>query len=63
MHGLKRDALVKLFTPLFINLFQCGSQPVSGGQIFVNIQNGFALICRLCLRIKDKFAEDVLHSP
>ena len=36
-----------------IFLFLCGSQPVSGDQIFVNIQEGFALIYRLCLRNKN----------
>ena len=78
MHGLESDAIVKLFTPLVIKfksclqkpfLFLCGRQPVSGDQIFVNIQEGFVLIYRLFLRSKDVFAEDfflhvliVLHT-
>ena len=33
-------------------LFLCGRQSVSDGQIFVNIQEGFALFYRLCVRKK-----------
>ena len=71
MHRLESGVIVKLFTPQFINsnracrkaiLFLCVSQSVFGDQIFVNIQEGFALIYRLCLRSKDIFAEDGLHK-
>ena len=71
MHGLESGVIVKLFTPQFIKskracrkaiLFLCVSQSVYGDQIFVNIQEGVALIYRLCLRTKDIFAEDVLRK-
>ena len=71
MHRLESDAIVKLSTPLFIKfesclqntfIYLCGSQPVSGDQIFVNIQEGFALLYCLCFCNKDIFAEDLLHK-
>ena len=43
-------------------LFLCRSQPISGDQIFVNIQEGFALIYRLCHRNKDVFAGNFMHK-
>ena len=33
-----------------------------GDQVFVNIQEGFVLIYRLCLHIKDIFAETFSHK-
>ena len=52
MHGLEINAILKLFTPLFINsnhacrntiLFLSGSHPISQDKIhvFLNIQDGF----------------------
>ena len=43
-------------------LFLCESWSVSDDQIFVNIQEGFALIYRLCFRNKDIFAKDFLYK-
>ena len=40
----------------------CGSKPASGDNKFVNIQEGFVLLCRLCLRNMDAFAEDFSHK-
>ena len=70
MHGLESDAFVKLSTPLIkfksclqdTFLFLCGSQPVSGNQIFANIQEGFALIYHFCFPNKDLFAGNFLYK-
>ena len=40
-------------------LFLCGGYLVSVDQIFVNIQEVFALLYSLCLRNKDIFAENL----
>ena len=67
MHGLESDVIVKLSTPniykiqimlaeMPFNLYM-GFDQFSGHNIFVNIQEGFALIYLLCLRNKDIFAE------
>ena len=62
MHGLESDAIVKLYTLLFIKFKSCLQKcliismwAVSGNLIFVNILEGFALIYRLCLCNKDIF--------
>ena len=71
MHRVESDAIAKLFTPLFIKFKACMQKclfismwesPVSGDQIFVNIQKGFALIFPLGPGNKDIFAEDFLHK-
>ena len=40
-------------------LFLCGRQSISDNK---NIQEGLALICRICLSNKNIFAEDSLHK-
>lgn len=59
MHTLEFNATVNLFTVLFIILLLCGRQSISDNK---NIQEGLALICRLCLSNKNIFAEDSLHK-
>ena len=68
MHGLEKDAIVKLSTPLFIKFKLCMQKHIIsmwestafGDQVAVNIQEGFALIYRLCFHNKDISAE-VFH--
>ena len=70
MHGLEINTIFRLLLDIhkiqimlaIFFLFKCGSLPISDGKIFVNIQEGFALMCRLCLRNFDIFAEDFFFA-
>ena len=67
MHELKIDTIVKSYTSLVMRfrnacLLLCGNQLISEDKIFVNIEEGFALIYYLYLQKKDILAEEFLHK-